>query len=190
LDELFDLQRLTCTFNQSIIRRSLNPRRHSKDHPLRQCAKRLQAKSEKLLKNITDRKERTDPVIPGDLPGRSPSAVTIKQNGINGHVRSHSSTPTPTPLAKSVIRIPPIAIQRKRSSTETIFPDMPALIRTADGMSTFKLLNEDMEIDESNVEDRLRSYTLEELEDHQVEAESEDEYVMIGEKRKPCVLRC
>ncbi|KAF8176920.1 hypothetical protein BJ912DRAFT_986398 [Pholiota molesta] len=48
----------------------------AENHPLRPCVKRLQVKAERLLKHITDRKERTDPPIPSDLP--STGAVSAK----------------------------------------------------------------------------------------------------------------
>jgi transcriptional activator SPT7 len=160
----------------------------TQDHPLRQCAKRLQVKAEKLLKNITDRKERTDPLIPSDLPGRSPSAIFLKSNGVNGRARSLSSTPAPTTVAKSVIRIPPIAVPRKRSGIETTFLETPAIIRTVEGMSAFKILNEEMDLEDSNIEARLRAYTLEDSEDSLPEPESEEEHAVLGDKRKLLVL--
>lgn len=137
------------------------------EHPLRQCARRLQIKSEKLLKNITDRKERADPHIPTDLPGKGP----LKPNGVNGHVRSQ------TP--KSVIRIPPIAIPRKRSSAETTFSETTALIRTAEGMANFKSL----ESDQSDIEARLRAYTLQDTDEPMPDVESDDDH-SLGDKRK------
>ncbi|KAF8636847.1 hypothetical protein AX17_003221 [Amanita inopinata Kibby_2008] len=83
----------------------------AENHPLRQCTKRLKVKAESLLRNITDRKERTDPVIPPELghsqsvlPPSGPMPVKIRINGsgpgthltngaINGRSR-RSSIPT------------------------------------------------------------------------------------------------
>jgi len=153
------------------------------DHPLRQCAKRLQIKAERLLKNITDRKERSDPPIPSDLPGRTPSTILIKPNGINGHSRSLSGTPTPLlSSAKSTIRIPPSTLSKKKSK-DVSFPDSPAIVRTAEGMSLFKTADEELDIEESNVESRLREFTLEDL-DEFVDPDSEEETALTGDKRK------
>ena len=52
--------------------------RGNQDYPLRQCAKHLQVKAEQLLKDITVWKERSDPLIPSDLPGRTPLTILIK----------------------------------------------------------------------------------------------------------------
>lgn len=60
----------------------------NQNHPLRQCVKRLKLKADRLLKYITDRKERTDPPIPTDL------AVThIARPRINGHGHGHGHGP-------------------------------------------------------------------------------------------------
>ncbi|KAK2464438.1 hypothetical protein APHAL10511_003586 [Amanita phalloides] len=62
----------------------------AENHPLRQCARRLKMKAESLLKNITDRKERTDPVIPPELghsqTSAGPMSVRIRINGSTAHV--------------------------------------------------------------------------------------------------------
>ena len=154
------------------------------DHPLQQCAKRLQIKAERLLKNITDRKERSDPLIPSDLPGRTPSTIIIKPNGINGHSRSLSGTPIPLlPPAKSTIRIPPSALTKKKGSKDVSFPDSPAIIRTAEGMRLFKSADEELDVEGSNIENRLREFTLEDPDDF-IDVDSEEETALIGDKRK------
>ena len=158
--------------------------RTSQDHPLRQCAKRLQLKAERLLKNITDRKERSDPLIPSDLPGRTPSTILIKPNGINGHSRSLSGTPAPMlPPTKSTIRIPPSTLSKKKKSKDVNFPDSPAIVRTAEGMRLFKSADEELDVEESNIENRLREFTLEDP-DEFVDVDSEEETALIGDKRK------
>jgi hypothetical protein len=159
--------------------------RNLQDHPLRQCAKRLRVKAERLLKNITDRKDRSNPPIPSDLPGRTPSTILIKPNGINGHSRSQSGTPVP-PLfpTKSTIRIPPSTLSKKKKSKDISFPESPAIIRTAEGMRLFKAADEELDDEESNVENRLREFTLEDP-DEFVDLESEEETALTGDKRKP-----
>ena len=145
---------------------------------------RLQIKAERLLKNITDRKERSDPLIPSDLPGRTPS-ILIKPNGINGHSRSLSGTPAPfLSPAKSTIRIPPSTLAKKKKSKDVSFPDSPAIIRTAEGMSLFKTADEELNDEQSNIEGRLREFTLEDPEEF-VDQESEEETALTGDKRKP-----
>ena len=158
--------------------------RTPQDHPLRQCAKRLQLKAERLLKNITDRKERSDPLIPSDLPGRTPSTILIKPNGINGHSRSLSGTPAPMlSPTKSTIRIPPSTLSKKKKSKDVSFPDSPAIVRTAEGMSFFKSADEELDVEESNIENRLREFTLEDP-DEFIDVDSEEETALIGDKRK------
>ncbi|KAF9783848.1 hypothetical protein BJ322DRAFT_1007972 [Thelephora terrestris] len=154
------------------------------DHPLRQCAKRLRVKAERLLKNITDRKDRSNPPIPSDLPGRTPSTILIKPNGINGHSRSQSGTPVPSLFPpKSTIRIPPSTLSKKKKSKDISFPESPAIIRTAEGMRLFKAADEELDDEESNVENRLREFTLEDP-DEFVDLESEEETALTGDKRK------
>lgn len=146
---------------------------------------RLQVKAERLLKNITDRKERSDPPIPSDLPGRTPSTIFIKPNGINGHSRSLSGTPAPSlSPAKSTIRIPPSTLSKKKKSKDVSFPESPAIVRTAEGMSFFKVADEELDDQESNVENRLREFTLEDP-DEVIDPESEEETAITGDKRKP-----
>ncbi|KAL0955565.1 hypothetical protein HGRIS_001806 [Hohenbuehelia grisea] len=110
-------------------------------HPLRQAAKRLKVKAERLLRHITDRKERMDPAIPADL---LPSSSRPRLNGftqVNGHLRSRTptikpSTPLPNRPAVSFKDVP--------------FQDTPAIIRTADCMGTF--LELDRELDTNNLD--------------------------------------
>ena len=136
------------------------------------------------MKNITDRKERSDPLIPSDLPGRTPSTILIKPNGINGHSRSLSGTPAPfLSTAKSTIRIPPTTLSKKKKSKDVSFPDSPAIVRTAEGMRLFKSADEELEIEESNIESRLREFTLEDP-DEFVDVDSEEETALVGDKRK------
>ena len=56
----------------------------AQDHPLRQCAMRLKKKADRLLQNITDRKERIDPPLPPTLsqPSRPTSAGPMRSNAI------------------------------------------------------------------------------------------------------------
>ncbi|KAK7472167.1 Transcriptional activator spt7 [Stygiomarasmius scandens] len=112
----------------------------SEKHPLRKCAQRLQIKAEKLLANITDRKERTDPPIPPEL-----ASTRIKLNGVltNGrtHTRSPSLTkapskvPTPQP-GKAIVKIP-------RQNVK--FEESPAIVRTPEGMALFRELDKSFE---------------------------------------------
>ncbi|KAJ6499450.1 hypothetical protein C8R45DRAFT_1211212 [Mycena sanguinolenta] len=111
-------------------------------HPLRQCAKRLKLKADRLLRNITDRKERADPVIPAALGGGGPAPST-----------AHSSSPFPSKpngAVNGIHRTPTITIKPPRKplndkSFSTVlkrepsqpFAEMPALVRTAEGMRAF-----------------------------------------------------
>ncbi|THH03070.1 hypothetical protein EW145_g6557 [Phellinidium pouzarii] len=112
------------------------------NHPLRMCAKRLQEKAIRLLKNVTDRRDRLDPPVPMDM------RTTPALNGVNlnGHARKHSVTPMPkapaiTITKKVVSATPPPQAPRR----EVFFAESPAFVRTAGGMSTFLALDRDLD---------------------------------------------
>ena len=69
------------------------------NHPLRLCVIRLKAKAEKLLKYVTDRKDRSDPVIPGEIVARgvTPKVNGVIHNGLIGVARARSSQPSKSP---------------------------------------------------------------------------------------------
>ncbi|KAJ3993971.1 SAGA complex protein, partial [Lentinula boryana] len=130
-------------------------------HHLPKAALRLKAKAEKLLANITDRKERADPHIPFDFS--SSGAIHPKINGING--RAHTRSPS---------------IPRR----DTSFEESPALIRTPEGMTMFRdldrsLLQAGPSSSTSNIGSRMREL---------VSVEHGDEYdsepAQLGDKRK------
>jgi transcriptional activator SPT7 len=109
----------------------------AQDHPLRQCAMRLKKKADRLLQNITDRKERIDPSLPPSLSlsSRSSSPVQTRPTAVarpkvNGtghaHKRSLSSTTQQSITPKQRIDLP--------------FAECPALERTPHGMATFRML--------------------------------------------------
>ncbi|KIP09038.1 hypothetical protein PHLGIDRAFT_103496 [Phlebiopsis gigantea 11061_1 CR5-6] len=155
-------------------------------HPLRQCVTRLRAKAEKLLKNITDRKERVEPPIPSDISrGNTP-----KLNGtVNGHVR-----PRPVALTKSPTPVkllgPSNAPAPRRDAP---FAETPAILRTAEGMSEFAQLDRELDarlqgeflangLSGPSLEEQLRYYAGVESEgdsDDMLTADGE-----VGEKRK------
>ncbi|KAG7091403.1 hypothetical protein E1B28_010440 [Marasmius oreades] len=116
-------------------------------HPLRKCAMRLKQKAERLLQNITDRKERTDPHIPLELA--SSSGVHTKLNGhINGIGHAVSYTPTSsksTPPNKLVLPLKSTASLVKGFRKDIPFADMPALVRTGRGMALFRELDRGLE---------------------------------------------
>ncbi|EGO00559.1 hypothetical protein SERLA73DRAFT_71569 [Serpula lacrymans var. lacrymans S7.3] len=154
----------------------------NEDHPLRLCAKRLKMKADKLLMNITDRKERVDPYIPFDLSSRN--TPQPKLNGfMNGHLKPRSPSRPPRQ---------PISIQStcspvpKKPRRDVAFPDSPAIIRTAEGMVTFRQMDEELNATAgpsfashaparglsngvSSLPERLRSYAM------PIESESETE---------------
>ncbi len=105
----------------------------AENHPLQLCARRLQAKAERLLKNITDRKERTDPTIPSELPMRS------KLNGVNGYSKYRS----PSYRAETP-RITP-STHKRHSLKGVPFSESPAIVRTPESMATFARLDADLD---------------------------------------------
>jgi hypothetical protein len=84
---------------------------------------------------------------------------------------------------KSTIRIPPSTLTKKKKSKDVSFPDSPAIVRTAEGMRLFKSADEELDVEVSNVESRLREFTLEDP-DEFIDVDSEEETALIGDKRK------
>ncbi|KAF8999060.1 hypothetical protein BDQ17DRAFT_1427970 [Cyathus striatus] len=97
----------------------------TENHPLRQCVNRLKLKSERLLKYITDRKDRSDPCIPS-LPSLSLSL----------------SLPKPTAKAKAVRKDKPslgVGLGPGiMSGREGEFGEQVALLRSGEGMGLFR----------------------------------------------------
>lgn len=120
----------------------------TENHPLRQCVKRLKVKADRLLAHITDRKERTDPPIPGDLVNHIPRP---KINGqVNGRSHSRSlSAHTPSPSFPTIpksgtptINVKPTSLfPMKTPRRDAAFPDTPAIMRTPKGMEMFSQLD-------------------------------------------------
>ncbi|KAJ3520663.1 hypothetical protein NM688_g9130 [Phlebia brevispora] len=132
------------TYNSTEVRHERPPRRpdrgltrSAKNHPLRQCATRLKAKADKLLKNITDRKERMDPPVP-DLHSRG---STPRLNGINGHGRAR-----PVAFTKSPSPSKPLITANGKHHRRDISPSHePTLERTPEGMAAFLRLDREVE---------------------------------------------
>ncbi|KAH9851132.1 hypothetical protein C2E23DRAFT_832648 [Lenzites betulinus] len=114
----------------------------TEDHPLRQCASRLKVKAERLLKNITDLKERADPIIPGEVPVRG---ITPRVNGVslNGHNRTAPglSFRSPSPTKQSAL----LPGQSKKIQRDMTFPESSAIVRTPATMATFQQLDRDVD---------------------------------------------
>ncbi|RDX48606.1 hypothetical protein OH76DRAFT_1556909 [Lentinus brumalis] len=112
----------------------------TEDHPLRQCATRLKAKAERLLKHITDYKERADPVIPGEVPVRG---ITPRLNGVtlNGTSRHHSTFRSPSPTKPTVV----LPGQSKKIQRDSTFAESTALLRSQAGMTAFLELERDVD---------------------------------------------
>lgn len=142
----------------------------AENHPLRQCAKRLKAKAESLLRNITDRKERTDPFIPPELGhSQTSGSLKIRINGVasahivNGAVngRSHRSysissygshgqannTAVSVARARPVSRTSPSSFTRSAASSRQDIPfsESPALVRTQEGMTLFDTMDKTLD---------------------------------------------
>jgi transcriptional activator SPT7 len=121
---------------------------------LRLCAKRLKIKSERLLRNITDRKERADPSIPAALggggppPGRtSASPFPSSKPSVNGTAPLANGHRPPKITIKPPTRKAAFSVGKRDVPAQTPFAEMPALIRTADGMNAFAQLARDADID-------------------------------------------
>jgi transcriptional activator SPT7 len=166
-------------------------RRHQpqQNHPLRQCATRLKAKAEKLLKNITDRKERVDPPVPLDISrGGTPK---LNGTGVNGHSvpRTRPVAFTKSPSPTKVVRSASIVAPRR----DAPFPDQPAIVRTVEGMTEFAQLDQELDarlngeflangLSGPSIEERLREYAAAGPDGDGSDAMAVDGEV--GEKRK------
>ena len=157
------------------------------------CAKRLQKKAEKLLQNITDWKERADPVI----PEISAVAVAPRTNGVtlNGHARLRSISPVKSPSPGKAMPI--VHSSSKKPRRDGSFADSLAIVRSAEGMAAFQRLDQELErwTEKSDpadgsadtvylLEQQLRRYipTLDDESDVGVSLQTIDG--AIGEKRK------
>ena len=150
---------------------------------------RLKAKAEKLLKNITDRRERLDPPVPSDVSrGGTPK---VNGSGVNGHAvarsRSVAFTKSPSPSKPFGVAGPSTARR------DAQFPDQPAIVRTAEGMVEWLRLDKELDarlngellsngLSGPSVEERLREFAGSSAEVHDEDGMSVDGEV--GEKRK------
>lgn len=141
------------TYNAAEVRlisiRGSNPYNNKyQNHPLRPCVKRLKLKADRLLKYITDRKERTDPPIPSDIVVTNVARPKLNghaSNGsINGRAHSHRRSPSfptipksVTPSTKPSTPLPTKSVPRRNLP----FPDTPAISRTPEGMALFLRLD-------------------------------------------------
>ncbi|KAG9312248.1 hypothetical protein JVU11DRAFT_7549 [Chiua virens] len=125
----------------------------TEDHPLQQCAMRLRKKADALLANITDRKDRVDPMIPPDFSSPAPSRPVSrpKINGFSPHDRirpastSRSSTNSISAHRSSLTNGIRPAPAIKKANMDVPFEDMPALVRTPEGMGAFRSLDIDLD---------------------------------------------
>ena len=160
------------------------------NHPIRLAAKRLRAKAHTLLKNITDRKERIDPSVPLGPGGKGGAKV----NGINGHgiarTRPVAFTKSPSPA-----KTPSASTQPRRPRGDVPFPESSAIVRTAEGMTTFAQLDKALDARLNNelsagefsglsIEEKLREFSMDDS-----DSGGEDGNFMVvdsevGEKRK------
>lgn len=111
------------------------------NHPLRPCVKRLELKADRLLKYITDRKDRADPPIPSDITAAHIARPKINGNGVlNGRLHGHQRSPSISTLSKSstpTIKASPSLSVKPLLRRDAPFPDTPAMTRTPAGMSLF-----------------------------------------------------
>ncbi|KAH9935133.1 uncharacterized protein BXZ73DRAFT_100523 [Epithele typhae] len=113
----------------------------TEDHPLRLCASRLQIKADRLLKHITDFKERTDPIIPGEVPTRGVARVNgITTNGVGRHL-SGAAFRSPSPTKQPIV----VPGQTKKIPRDSSLPESLAFVRTQAGMSAFLQLDHDFD---------------------------------------------
>ncbi|KAG1716473.1 hypothetical protein ID866_677 [Astraeus odoratus] len=136
----------------------------TEDHPLRQCAVRLKKKADRLLMNITDRKDRVDPPIPGEPTSHAISRAVArsKPNGTSHPLQDRDRDRTSSKQRQRSLTLSGTGSTSStkhsasgRSLTgwrsmsaapwkEVHFAESPALIRTQEGMSAFRALDHDV----------------------------------------------
>ncbi|KAG6880094.1 hypothetical protein C0992_006368 [Termitomyces sp. T32_za158] len=113
----------------------------AENHPLRPCVKRLQLKADRLLKYITDRKDRADPPIPSDIAATHIARPKINGNGVlNGRLHGHHRSPSTSTISKSstpTFKASPSLSAKPLLRRDAPFPDTPAITRTPAGMTLF-----------------------------------------------------
>ncbi|KAG6856011.1 hypothetical protein H0H87_008413 [Tephrocybe sp. NHM501043] len=117
----------------------------AENHPLRPCVKRLKLKADRLLKYITDRKERADPPIPSDIAATHIARPKINGSGaLNGQSYSHNRSPSLPSISKSstpTMKASPSLSAKPIPRRDAPFPDTPAIARTPTGMALFSNIN-------------------------------------------------
>lgn len=172
----------------------------NQNHPLRQCVKRLKAKADRLLRHITDRRERTDPSIPYEL-GAEYTGLLPKMNGVSPtHTRSpsYSSAKSGTPGMATIRPSPSLY----RQSTNIPFSESSAITRTPEAMAMFFGLDEEVTValKKPNLQlmQRLKDIAPSSLLDSKgkdeadmiilKEENSAEADGIVGDKRKLCVI--
>lgn len=110
-------------------------------HHLHKCVERLKLKAQRLLANVTDRKERSDPHIP--MPKQQPQKLKLSLSPL----KSGPST----------------------------FEDMPAIVRTPEGMAKFARLDAGLSASEEEGERPRKRVKLDE------DAENDSWWTMVRE---------
>ncbi|KAF7308941.1 SAGA complex protein [Mycena kentingensis (nom. inval.)] len=169
-------------------------------HPLRACAMRLRERANRLLANVTDRKERADPKIPAALSG-TPTDIRMSAIATKlGNVTVNGAPPTLNGVTVNGIHArPTITIKppRKSFSSGSIEPapglrkaakvdfgEMPALVRTPEGMRAFALADARMEWEPQVLDPYLPPRAKSDEVVVKTEEEQPDVEAMIGEKRR------
>ncbi|PPR05625.1 hypothetical protein CVT24_002811 [Panaeolus cyanescens] len=140
----------------------------TENHPLRQCVKRLEQKANRLLQNITDRKDRMDPPLPSNLPAStslssyssSSSIAGIarpRMNGVSGGINGTASGSGyvngrtgygyghgRTASGSLVIGTSRGVVKSFGTRRGVRFEDSPAIVRTPEGMGLFRQLSMDV----------------------------------------------
>ncbi|KAG6907341.1 hypothetical protein DXG01_009298 [Tephrocybe rancida] len=110
-------------------------------HPLRPCVKRLKLKADRLLKYITDKKERADPPVPSEMTATHIARSKINGNGaLNGRSYTHTRSPSTLPGSKSstpTMKASPSLSAKSIRRRDVPFPDTLAVARTSAGMTLF-----------------------------------------------------
>lgn len=144
----------------------------------------MKAKAERLLRYVTDKKDRYDPPIPSDLPTSSPFRPRI--NGTNGYLNGRLSH-TRSPSIDSSMHV---SGTMTRTSASVDFHDSAAIVRSPEGMAIFATL--DKEVGSSQANGSLVHKLRQMAPTIEIEVDHEESRAMVvdtfgpltGEKRK------
>lgn len=144
---------------------------------------RLKAKAEQMLKNITDVKERQELPLPAIFDGSRQKPGTVTVNNQTTHRGGIAMQKSVTKHATSSLAV------QKLLSGDVAFHDMPAIMRTPEGMAEFYRLQHELNADSASHDQLVQDLRDRIHEEDDQESEGDTPELLfadgeIGRKRK------